>query len=75
MTVEDGADGMGDVSVFRETGDHFPPDKAFCHSFGVVKIEAVCNGGNTELFVEEKPNPVRRNRRLLEAIANEKGHA
>ena len=63
-TVKDG-DGMGDVSVYKETGDRFLPDKAFHHSFAVIKIEVVCNGSKTELFVEETPNSVRTNRPLL----------
>lgn len=50
-TVKDGADGMGDVTVYKETGDRFLPDKAFGHSFAVIKIEVVCNGSRTELFV------------------------
>lgn len=37
-------DGMENVSVYKETGGSFLPDKAFFHSFAVIKIEVVCNG-------------------------------
>ena len=75
ITVKDGADGMRDISVYKETGDRFLPDKAFRHTFAVVKIKLGCNGSTTALFVEEKPNSVRTNRPLLEAIADGNNHS
>ena len=66
---------MGDVSLYKETGDRFLPNKAFHHSFAVTKVEVVCDGSNTELLVEETPNSVRANRPLLEAIADENNHS
>ncbi|XP_032228625.2 V(D)J recombination-activating protein 1-like [Nematostella vectensis] len=66
---------MGDVSVYKETGDRFLHDKAFRHSFAVIKIEALTNGNVIPLFLEDEPNSVRTNRPLLEAIADENNNA
>lgn len=47
--IKDGADGLGDVAVHKETGDRFFPDKAFRFSFCVFRIEAVL-GEHVELI-------------------------
>ena len=73
--VKDGADGLGDVAVHKEVSDRFLPDKAFRFSFCVFKIEASVNNGEfVTIFTESKPNSVRTNRPLLEAICDENNH-
>lgn len=37
-TIKDGADGMGDIPVFREARDHLLPDKVFRMSFAVLSV-------------------------------------
>jgi hypothetical protein len=74
--VKDGADGLGDVSVYKEVSDRFLPDKAFRFSFCLFKIEAsVDNGEFLTIFIESKPNSVKTNRPLFEAICDENNHA
>ena len=70
-TVKDGGDGMGDVSVYKEKGLTMLPDKAFRFSFAIVEVKAVTPEGTYTVFQNEKPNSVRTNRPLLEAIADE----
>jgi hypothetical protein len=73
--IKDGADGLGDVSVHKELGDRYLPDKAFKFPFCVYKIEALLEDErNITIFVENKPNSVKTNRPLLEAICDENNH-
>ena len=78
-TVKDGANGMGDVSVFSEVGDRFLPDKALRFAFVVLKCstEIAVNGEEKcfTLFKEERPNSVRVTRPLMEEIADENNSA
>ena len=73
--IKDGADGMGDVSVYWDKAENELPNKAFRLSFAVVRICTVLNGKEVVIFEEEKPNSVRTNRPLLEAIADENHHS
>ena len=74
--IKDGADGLGDVAIHKELSDRYLPDKAFRFSFCVFKIEVVIGDSKPiEVFVEEKPNSVRTNRPLLEAICDENNRA
>lgn len=73
--IKDGADGLGDVSVHKEVGDRYLPDKAFRFSFCVYKIEALLEDERKiTIFVENRPNSVKTNRPLLEAICDENNH-
>ncbi|KAK3100740.1 hypothetical protein FSP39_024522 [Pinctada imbricata] len=70
--IKDGADGMGDVSVYWEKSQCALPDKAFRFAFAVIKVTTIMpNGSELIIFEEEKPNSIRTNRPLLEAIADE----
>ena len=69
--IKDGADGLGDVSIYRETADRRLPDKAFRSSFCVFKINLVMDNEEVTVFTEDEPNSVRTNRPYLEAIADE----
>ena len=70
--IKDGADGMGEVAVYWEKSDCSLPDKAFRFAFAVVKVTTVASDGSEiVIFEEEKPNSIRTNRPLLEAIADE----
>ena len=70
-TIKDGGDGMGEVSIHKEKSDQMLPDKAFRFSFAVVKVEAVTQGEKYVVYENTKPNSVRTNRPLLEALADE----
>ena len=69
--IKDGADGLGDVSVYRETADRCLPDKAFRSSFCIFRINLITEDEEVNVFTEEEPNSVRTNRPYLEAIADE----
>ncbi|KAK3089575.1 hypothetical protein FSP39_004762 [Pinctada imbricata] len=73
--IKDGADGLGDVSVHKEVGDRYLPDKAFRFSFCVYRIEAILGDDEkVTIFVEKRPNSVKTNRPVLEAICDENNH-
>jgi hypothetical protein len=38
-SIKDGADGMGEISVYKEQAERFLPDKAIRFSFCIIKIE------------------------------------
>ena len=73
--IKDGADGMGDVSVYWDKSDCELPNKAFRFSFAVVKVCTVLNDEELVIYEEDRPNSVRTNRPLLEAIADENHHS
>ena len=62
---------MGQVSIHKEKSDSMLLDKAFRFSFCIVKIIAMSDGTCITVYENEKPNSVRTNRPLLEAIADE----
>jgi hypothetical protein len=67
---------MGDVSVFWEKNDSQLPNKAFRFAFAVVRVTvSLPDGSQKFIFEENKPNLIRTNRPLLEAIADENHHA
>jgi hypothetical protein len=67
---------MGDVSVHWEKSETELPNKAFRFAFAIVKVDCVMsNGTQINIFEEDKPNSIRTNRPLLEAIADENHHA
>ena len=72
-----GADGLGEVSVHKEKGDRFLPDKAFQFSFALISSKwATATPGEVKTSSETKnPNSVRTNRPLLECICDENSHA
>ncbi|XP_063954560.1 V(D)J recombination-activating protein 1-like [Lytechinus pictus] len=70
-TIKDGADGMGDVSVYKTVADTYLPDKAFRASFVILKCEAEKEGSRVTVFEEEKPNAVNVCRPILEAVGDE----
>ncbi len=69
--IKDGGDGMGDVSVYKEKSKSVLPDKALRYSFCVLETTVTIDGIEHTLFKEDKPNSVKSNRPLLEAIADE----
>ena len=71
VTVKDGADGLGDISEYKQKSDTFLPTKAFRYTYAVLKCEAFVGEDKFELFVEESPNSIRCNRPLLQAICDE----
>ena len=75
--VKDGADGLGEVSVHKEKGDRFLPDKAFRFSFALIssKCATATPGEVKTIFETKNPNSVRTNRPLLECICDENSHA
>ena len=73
--IKDGADGMGDVSVYWEKNENSLPNKAFRFSFAVVRVCTFLDEKELLVFEEERPNSVRSNRPLLEAIADENNHS
>ena len=68
---------MGEVSLYKEKGDKFLPDKAFRFSFAVMSSCCVSqNSGDKKMVYHvENPNSVRVNRPLLECIADENNKA
>ena len=75
--IKDGADGLGEVSVYKEKGDKFLPDKAFRFSFAVMSSRCVSQNSSDKklLYRAKNPNSVRTNRSLLECIADENNKA
>lgn len=73
--VKDGADGMGDVSIHKESSDRFLPDKAFRFSFAILQCSVKVLDQTVTVFKENQPNSVRVNHPLLEAIADENNHS
>lgn len=73
--VKDGADGMREVAIHKETSHQFLPDKAFRFSFAVLQCSVLVGDQRICVFREENPNSVRVNRPLLEAIADENHRA
>ena len=69
--IKDGGDGMGEVLIHKEKSDSMLPDKAFRFSFCIVKMMAISDGTCITVYENEKPNSVRTNRPLLEAIVDE----
>ena len=48
--IKDCADGLGEVSVYKEKGDKFLPDKAFRFSFAVISSRCVSqNSGDKKI--------------------------
>ena len=75
-SIKDGADGMGEVALHKSISDRYLPDKAFRFSFCVLKCEIIRKDDVViEVFCEDKPNSVRTNRQLLEALCDENNHA
>ena len=72
--IKDGCDGMGDVSVYKGKGDRALPDKAFRACFCIFRITVLLEDDELVVYEEPAPNSVRRNRPLLEAIADENDH-
>ena len=70
VTVKDGADGLGDVSEYKQKSDTFLPTKASRYTYAVLKREAFV-GEDKYLCVEESPNSIRCNQLLLQAICDE----
>ena len=71
VTVEDGADGLRDVSEYKQKSDMFFRTKAFQYSYAVLKCEAFVGEEKYELFLEESPNSICCNRPLLQATCDE----
>ncbi|XP_070555020.1 V(D)J recombination-activating protein 1-like [Ptychodera flava] len=69
--VKDGSDGMGDVEIYRGKGERTLPGNAFQASFAVVKSEVEIDDKQMVVFEQENPNPVKCNRPLIQAIADE----
>ena len=46
-TVKDGFDVLGDVPEYTQKGYISLPDKAYCYSFAVMKIEVAVDDGET----------------------------
>ena len=69
--IKDGADGLGDVSVYKEKRDRPLPDKAFRASFCIFRIDALKGDKCVTVFEEEDPNSIRTNRPYSECIADE----
>ena len=74
-TIKDGCDGLGDTPIYWEASNRFLPDKAFRYAFCVLEMKALVQGQEIMFFQEEKPNFIRSNRPLLEAIADENNKA
>ena len=70
-TVKDGADGLRDVSEYKQKSDTFFPTKAFQYTYDVLKCEAFVGEEKYELFLEESSNSICCNRPLLQAICDE----
>ena len=66
---------MGKVSVNRKKSLQMLPDKDFRFSFCIVSIHATLNGEKFLMYRNDKPNSVRTNRPLLEALADENNKA
>lgn len=60
--IKDGADGMGDVSVYWDKSDCELLNKAFRFSFAIVKVCTVLNDEELVIYEEDRPNSVRINR-------------
>ena len=74
--IKDGADGLGEVSVYKERDDKFLPDKAFRFSFVVMSSHCILTNSEKKLIYDtENPNSVRTNRPLFEVIADENNKA
>ena len=71
VTVEDGADGLKDVSEHKQKSDTFFPTKAFQYTYAILKCEAFVSEEKYELFLEESPDSICCNRPLLQAICDE----
>ena len=69
--IKDGADGLGDVSVYKEKSDRPLPDKAFRAAMCIFRVDAIKGDRVVTVFEEPEPNSIRRNRPILEAIADE----
>ena len=75
VMIKDGGDGLGEISVYKEKGDRYLPDKALRFSFCVISCSVETKDKDFVLYQEEYPNSVRKNRPLLEALADENSSA
>ena len=75
MTIKDGVDGMGEVTVIKEASDRLLPDKAVRAAFCVLKCEVLKDGERVTLYEPSEPNSVVCARPLFEAIADENNKA
>ena len=70
VTVEDGVDGLRDVSEYKQKSDTFFPTKAFQYTYAVLKCEAFVGEQKYELFLEESLDSICCNQPLLQAMCD-----
>ena len=75
VRIKDECNGVGDVSVYKGKGDRALPDEAFRACFCIFRVTVLFDNEELAVYEEVAPNLVRRNRPLLEAIADENDHA
>ena len=66
--IKDSCDGMGDVSVYKGTGDRVLWDKTSQTSFCILKMQVTIDDTEHTVFEEEYLNSVGTNRLLVEAV-------
>lgn len=71
MTVKDGANSMGNISILREAGDILLPDKAFRAAFDIIRCEVMKDGERTTVYKPSDLNYVTITRPLIECIGDE----
>ncbi|XP_030831396.1 V(D)J recombination-activating protein 1-like [Strongylocentrotus purpuratus] len=75
MTVKDGADGMGNISIFREASDILLPDKAFRAAFAIIRCEVMKDGERTTVYEPSDLNSVTITRLLIGCTGDENNSA
>ena len=75
--IKDGGDGLGEVSVHKEKGDRYLPEKAFRFSFAIIssKCQLIRSGEKNTVSETKTPNSVRTNWPVLERICDENNKA